>query len=259
MKTRFETKFALYLAIFTISMLSHGEAQSIEERIKVGQAEGSVPKLSALANEIEGLRTNNVVLYFQSCDRLGAALETLAVTNSDALLELLKQTERTLNQKCPTNPTIAGLCFNSKLNVAERLMRNSTKPDVQDIQGLAKFLGEVRTTIITNYQFMEVLMNVTPPIVPTNSRMGVFSGMDPKAISDPVARAAYEKAIEENNQRGAENDLQQNVMPEINRTMTPLFLDYVKTATKQNPKFKKLVADLAMTAHLTKDEDIMLR
>jgi hypothetical protein len=254
MKICFETKLGLCLAIFAINMLSYSEAQSIQERIKADQAEGSVPKLTALADEIEVLWTNEVVLYFQSYDQLGTALETLATTNSDAMHELLKQTERVLDRKCPTNPAVAASCFSSKLSIAEQLMRNLTKPNIQDIQCLAKFLGEVRTAIITNYQWAKVEMNVMPPIAPTNSRMGVISGMDPKAISDPVARAAYEKAIDENNQRGAENDLQQNTLPEINRTMTPLFLDYVKIAFRQNPKTKKSSASLTEMAHLSNVE-----
>ena len=78
--------------------------------------------------------------------------------------------------------------------------------------------------------------------------------MDPNAISDPVAREAYLKAIDENAQIGEENDLQLHTLPEINGKMTPLFLRYIKALLAINPDAKRQTNTLAILAHLTKDE-----
>ena len=110
--------------------------------------------------------------------------------------------------------------------MVERLVRVFPVDYSLDAQSLAQLLGEVRGAMIPNYERAQVLMNVSPPITPTNG--GVFSGMNPKAIHDPVARAAYEKAIAENNRRAAENKLQLDILANINRAMTPLFLNYGK-------------------------------
>jgi hypothetical protein len=44
-------------------------------------------------------------------------------------------------------------------------------------------------------------MNVTPPVMPTNPPGPIMSGMDPAAIKDPVARKAYEEALEKNKKK----------------------------------------------------------
>lgn len=46
-------------------------------------------------------------------------------------------------------------------------------------------------------------VNVMPPLMPTNPPGPIESGMDPVAITDPVARKAYEAAIETNKRKSA--------------------------------------------------------
>src|SRR4051812_26517812 len=41
-------------------------------------------------------------------------------------------------------------------------------------------------------------INLSPPVIPTNPPEPIISGMDPASIADPVARKAYEEAIEKN-------------------------------------------------------------
>jgi hypothetical protein len=189
---------------------------------------------------------------------LGSVLEHVAKTNPAALTELKSQSEMVLNKQCSTNPAVQINCLEPKLQIAERLTRNFSNCNLKDAQILAKFLGEVRTAIITNYQRADVLANVMPPIAPTNSRIGVFSGMDPKVIADPTARAAYERAIAENNERGDENDLQFIILPEINLKLTPLFLGYVRTLFAFDSEAKIKANSLIISAHLTKDEQKQL-
>jgi hypothetical protein len=64
---------------------------------------------------------------------------------------------------------------------------------------LARYLGSVRREIIRDYPFHPSSLNVMPPILPQEARgQPIYSGMDPKALRDPVARAKYEEAILKN-------------------------------------------------------------
>ena len=255
MKSYFGICLCVYLVAFFCSISALSAVPSSLEQIQFSVIEGSVSNLFILGNEIESLWTNDEALYFQYYNRIGEVLEALSRTNSTALQLLEKQSEKALNRKCPTNPAVAISCFGSKFQIAERLMRISATPNDQHAENLAAFLGEVRTMIVTNYQRAQVFRNVTPPIVTTNnSRIGFFSGMDPKVISDTKARVAYEQAIAENNQRSYANDLQLNLLPEINKTMTRHFLNYVRLLLTQNPEANKRANSLAASAHLTDEE-----
>ncbi|MDD2710813.1 MAG: hypothetical protein PHV34_22760 [Verrucomicrobiae bacterium] len=64
-------------------------------------------------------------------------------------------------------------------------------------KGLASMLRGLRKEIIPNFKLSPPpVINVFPPIRPKGEP--VAAGMDPMAIKDPVARSAYQKAIEEN-------------------------------------------------------------
>ena len=79
----------------------YGDPISLQERIDAAQAEGSVAKLSLLASECETFWPSNTILYFESQNKVGEALEALAKTNSAATQELENQTEKILSKSCP--------------------------------------------------------------------------------------------------------------------------------------------------------------
>ena len=258
MKSKFYRELALYSTALLFGIKAYGDNASLQERINAAQFEGSVTNLSALAIEVENLWTNDAVLYFQSEQKITEALEPLTRTNSAALQELENQTKNILGKNCPKGAHDANACFKLKFRVAEQFTRVFiSAPNFRGAETLAKFLGEVRTTIIANYKFTPMQMNVMPPVAPKGQM--IFTGMDPNAISDPVARAAYEKAIDENAQKADENDLQLHTLPEINHTMTLHFFDYTETLLAQSPEAKKQKANLAALAHLTEDEQRRLQ
>jgi hypothetical protein len=234
--------------------------QSVAEQIQAFAAEDSLSNLTAVKVDVESLWTNEPTLYFQSNNQLEAVLEALSKTNSTALQELEIQAQQTLSRKCPTNSIDAtAACFDAKQQITMRLINNVT-PSISNALALAEFLGEVRTTIITNYQRADVYANIVPPLMPKNTNgMGYFEGMAPSLITDPVARAAYEKAIADNGNNGKMNDFQIITLPEINRTMTSKFFYYVNSLPAKETLTKKQVSILAEVARLTKVETEKLK
>ena len=75
---------------------------------------------------------------------------------------------------------------------------------IQAMAVIAEYLNNIRKKIIPDFQRYEVTLNVMPPRVNANSGL-LVSGMDPKAITDPATRKAYEKAIAENSRRNRIN------------------------------------------------------
>lgn len=234
--------------------------QSVTEQVQAFATEGSLSNLAAVKVEIESLWPNDPVLYFQSNNQLELVLETLAKTNTIALQELETQARQALGRKCPTNSVDAATtCFDVKHQIAIRLDKNFS-PSISNALALAEFIGEVRATIITNYHRAEVSVNIVPPLRPKNTNgMGYFEGMSPSVITDPVARAAYEKAIVDNGNNGKMNDFQTYTLPHINWEMKFRFLDYAKTALASCPDTNKQADTLAALAHLTKEEKRQLK
>lgn len=248
------------VGFFRVGRIACGEPPPILERIQAVGTTNSISMLAALSAEVESLRTKNSALYFQASDRLSAVLEPFATTNAARLEQLEGLCQHALVTECPTNPSAADLCIKSKLQIARRLER-AFPPSLERARVLADFLGEVRTIMITNYKWLQVSMNVLPPIWPTNvERFSLrFSGMDPKTIKDPRARAAYEQAIDENQQHNCENILQTHTIPEANWALAELFVTYTQRVFAQDPRTMEQAASLAKEARLTAEEERLMR
>jgi hypothetical protein len=148
---------------------------------------------------------------------------------------------------------MALFCFRSKEEIVQRILRLSTSaPDFLHAQMLARFLGEVRAARIPGYKHALVSLNVAPPIMPKGGGP-INSGMDPQAITDPEARAAYERAIAENDLRNYGNEFQLTLST-INHTITANTLNYIRRLFIANPKAKDQMDRLAELGHLTKEE-----
>ena len=97
----------------------------------------------------------------------------------------------------------------------------TNNPDVARLLSLC--LGKIRKEIIPNYKWAPACPNVVPPL---SGGQPVFAGMDPAAISDPVARAAYEKAIRKNNENGVTNS-RQSTLKQIEPRMAQYTMNYL--------------------------------
>ena len=82
---------------------------------------------------------------------------------------------------------------------------------------ICAYLGEIRNETVPNYERKPVTRNVAPALPP-----GVpgAAGMDPDAISDPVARAKYKEAIRKNQENSLMNT-RQAVLRRMNVEMSP--------------------------------------
>jgi hypothetical protein len=258
----FKTFVFLSAAACFAEVNAFGETGAVLKRIEATGAARAVPDLMALGGEVEPLWPNQPALYFQACDQLGAVLEPLSATNTEAREELERECGRSLARRCPTNLATADLCLRSKSQIAERFAERFQPPSAQHAEILANFLGEVRAMMITNYHPFTTYLNIGPPIQPMNSN-GVasfaFSGMNPKAIRDPIAKAAYEQAIAENGEHGLENTLQTLTLPELNCHLTWLFVGYTKGVFAKDPRSTNQAAALAKTARLTAEKESVMR
>jgi len=97
----------------------------------------------------------------------------------------------------------------------------------ENIQLLSGFLGTIRSGIIKNYMPQRVTSNVVPPILPETGTGIIMAGMSPKAIADPVARRAYEKAIRKNNEINQMNR-RQNALNDVNNHVGPIVIQAIR-------------------------------
>lgn len=228
-------------------------ADSIEDRITTARTKGETSALARIANDVDALNATEPADYFRYHEQLEAVLETLGATNAVALAELEKQIQSHLRKQCQhTNPEIIGLCLDSKSASARRLTRVAgSKMSAEFLDSVAVFLCEIRTMIVPEYKPLPVSDNVLPPL-----RTGgpMLAGMDPKAIADPKARAAYENALTENRACHFQNRLQFKVLPRLNREVTDIFSNLCKTVSKKIKFSRDEVDRLANAARLSQEE-----
>jgi len=240
----------LYCGSFLLAMrIASAHAEGFKDQIEEAVNSGSEQRLSLLSSRIEAVFKTNATDYFQYHEQFEAALEK---RGQSAVKELRKQMALAMEKQCAqSNAEVALDCFAGKEKVANRLMRTTnSKPELELAEQLARFVGEVRTAIIPGYHRQEVELNVLPPI----QTGPINAGMDPKAIADPVARAAYEKAIAENSDRSSMNTLQMVVLPKMDQSVSSNFIRYVKTMVDQNPQTKEQTTRLSALAKLTEQE-----
>ena len=242
----------IWLCLACAGLAAHSQSQVTAERIEAARGEGSLSNLQALGKEVHGLRSTNSALYFKLQEQVGAALEEVGRTNGDARLALEEQAGKVLAEDSPTNPPSAIACFSAKRQTAERLARNSAQvPNLRNARALARFLGEIRATMIRDYKHAKVVGNVTPP---TWSEGVIMSGMDPNAIADPKARADYENAIAENRMNNYRNGLYGRVLPEADASINKIVIYYLRNLFTQHPESKGELDALAALARLTPAE-----
>lgn len=244
---------------------ARAQDQSILEQIKSAEEAGSVTNFALISQKLEVVWPQDPASYFQGQNQLTKALEIISATNRAARRLLEHQAELALAKKCPNDALIVAGCLSAKEAIVERIARiTATAPTLSLAKVMAESLGEVRSTIVTNFQGVLVSANVAPPVfpaspLPTNGIRILNEGMDLNLIDDPFARDAYKKSIAENNSRQAQNVLQFEVLPKMNRAMTSTLLNYIRSLLAQNPKTRSEVLNLATTAHLTEEEQRQLK
>jgi hypothetical protein len=113
---------------------------------------------------------------------------------------------------------------------------------------LAAYLGQIRSAQIPNFQALPVVANVSPP-----EGVPGFAGMDPNAISDPVAKAKYIQAIEDNERNNFMNKWQA-MLAKIDRNVSGPLAKYLADAAQTGSISSDAIDKLINTAKLRDTE-----
>jgi hypothetical protein len=116
---------------------------------------------------------------------------------------------------------------------------------------LSKYLGRIRNEIVPNYSPKNVVENVMPPSAV--SKTPRFPGMDPKAISDPVARTLYESAIR-NNQDNILCNSRQTELNMIQHKMSKPIIVYMNNIFRKDNISSSIINECIKNAKLTDEE-----
>lgn len=113
---------------------------------------------------------------------------------------------------------------------------------------LGHYLGDVRAARIKDFHYSLVFPNVPPP-----SGVPGWSGMDPNAISDPVAKSNYLKAIDQNNANELANN-RQALLQQINAEVSSLIIKHMIMTIQQGVVARKHVVEWMDSARLDDEE-----
>lgn len=142
----------------------------------------------------------------------------------------------------------------SAMNVLALSLISDRNASVKERRGhvrlLSRYLGKVRKEIVPNYTPKPVTQNVSPP--PGITPFG-FSGMDPKTITDPVMRAKYEAAIQENQENSFINQ-RQSLLHKVEGEMSKSIINYMIDAFQTEDSSSPLIAECIKNARLTDAE-----
>jgi len=250
---------AILLAALLAGQSSPAQTTTLPERMAPLAKKGDVKGLMGLTNDIKKLKNSDPTAFFNAYDQLTATLEAIGPKEHEAVPALKLATEQALSAPCPAEASSVIGCLQAKQRMVQRL--TGAFPDDTSLEAkiTANLLGEIRAAMIPNYKEARILLNVAPPLSPKSS-IGYAAGMDPAAIQDPNARAAYLKAIDDNNQNRYRNQLQLRVLPDLNQEITPLCLKYGKALVALKPAEAGDIAQkTAQTAHLTEQEAEILK
>ena len=90
-------------------------------------------------------------------------------------------------------------------------------------QLLCRYLGKIRKEMIPNYKSKPYFANVSPP---QGMKQMAFAGMNPETIKDPIMRAKYKTAIQEN-QDNARSNVRQSALKTSDLLVREDVVDYI--------------------------------
>lgn len=106
-------------------------------------------------------------------------------------------------------------------------------------------LSRCRKQAIPNFEPLPVALNIAPPVADPTKGVAMTAGMDPEAIKDPKAKAAYLKAIAENSANRAKN-LEQLLLQRTMFITKASFIGFASTLVREQDLTKeKVLKDFA--------------
>ena len=113
---------------------------------------------------------------------------------------------------------------------------------------LSKFLGRIRSEIVPGYVPKHVVANVPLP-----EGVAGMAGMNPEAISDPIAQAKYEASIRENQENNRINS-RQVALRRLDKQMSRPVVEYIIQTLGANVAPRELVEQCIRDARLNDSE-----
>lgn len=231
------------------SNLAAIDETGITARISRARQSRDIKEIIAASRDLEKLWPQQPTEYFRGGASLAAALEPDAGTNSEARRALLAVFDGVLQKTCPADTEEALACFDLKQSVVLTCL-----PVVQASGGntrvlaLAQFIGQVRSRIILNYNSEGSSLPPGIDSVAVNANEPFAAGAAP---SDPGARAAHDKLMEEHQRVLLTNKLQ-SLLARIDASLTSRLLAIASQLS--GPGQGAFVEKLSSAARLTEDE-----
>jgi hypothetical protein len=217
-----------------------------------GKDEEPVVMLDKQISQLEGLlEAGKTDDYWAEAARM--TRELVAAPPSDAGSKVARRLFKSLLTKGAKLPKTGTDDLFTMQKLASYLLSNtnaSAEERRATVPLMCAYLGEIRNETVPNYERKPVTRNVAPPPdVPGPAA----AGMDPDAISDPVARAKYKEAIRKNRENILMNT-RQTVLRRMNVEMSAPIVDYMIAIFRTPDTPHTLVDECIRNARLTAEE-----
>ena len=192
-----------------------------------------------------------VVVFHTRTPPLFIAYQLVRIPGSTSLLQTLERIVYSIVEKDETtslkesnnsSPVLLGTQKYALMRLlSAAVFLNSTSEDRARYATLTmSYISRLQREVIPHYTPLDVTLNVIPPVISGP----MAAGMSPDAIKDPVARSAYQKAIEENRNNNLKNAMQRNLTVVISDLKADL-LDFLQDTEKKCPDISNKVNALS--------------
>lgn len=238
---------AIFMAIVCAPLSCSSNAQSPGE-LNTANALAELKTLKGVQNE-----ENFLILADQTTD----AYRVQASAKTENLGAFIGYVSSLSSGKLGGDVTDVSTLLGVQSRAVEALMSLSavaSKEQKKEIYDIANsFLSSCIKRSIPNYKPLPVTVNVMPPVPDGSGSTVMVSGMDPEAIKDPMAKAAYLKAIAENAANATKN-LEQQILEKILATTKYGFVEFASKLVGEHVLTKENVLKDLLRFNLSQEQ-----
>jgi hypothetical protein len=196
--------------------------------------------------DIEQLWPQEPATYFRTAWKAAEVLGG-AQANPEAKRSLLTLFANVFQKACPTNNAQAVSCFDMKSKTILYFFNfDEFRNDKSQMIAVARFIGEVRSIIIPNYRNRGTGW-------PGHEILQQAGVMNANAITNPVLKEVYKKAVEDNKDDLIMNDLQSSLRS-VNWSITFQLLHNCSRFSSGAQRDDDFIKEIVSSAKLTEDE-----
>jgi hypothetical protein len=233
------------LLLATTGRANDPAAKPGQSQVQKAIAANSVSAVVEALPELEQLWTTDPEAYVRISEQAMGVLES-GGNDPTARAALFGIYDQVVKKECPADVVTATACYRLRNNLVLRFFAyKEVAEDRARLLAFAKFIGEVRSRMIPNYQNR----GSNRPGFQVLMKAGV---MEAKDIKDPNLRAEYENAVKQNEQDVLMNYLQLELfsISSLTTALTTLCARF-STDSPQDVEFRKQVA---VAARLSEEE-----